>query len=187
MCLEILDDLALYHVGIGNDDPRAGGAHDGGFELEQVAVLRLKPADPTSPLWLEAAAAFEPGAVDAIAGAVGIALPDTLQRIDAITTLARAGFAQAIGKSARAGALDTDYFPLPGRFGPVARGVEHRLMAGGSQAICQAEQVPLRPSAGGVTAADKGDFHSGMEDKGANRGEIEHLAIILQPPFFRLP
>jgi hypothetical protein len=59
-------------------------------------------------------------------------------------------------------------------------------MAGSTETICQTQQVSLSSTGGGVTAADQGDFHSGLNDKGATRGEIEHLAGILQPPFLLL-
>jgi len=76
---EMVGDFGGDHAGVGDDQSVGEWIEYGPFQLQEFAVFGLEGAEPGFPGGLEGLAAFEPCPVDAVAGAVGVAVPDALE------------------------------------------------------------------------------------------------------------
>ena len=126
-------------------------------------MFGLEGAEPGFPGGLEGLAAFEPCPVDAVAGAVGVAVPDALEGEEEVGVVAGFGFSEGVGEMAGGIALDSDEVAFPGVGGPIGGGEEDGFVAGLAEGIGETEEVALGSPGGGVAAADEGELHGKLK------------------------
>ena len=93
----ILLGFPLYHLGIGDDAAGAAGK-ERPLQLEGILVFGIEPPESAAQERRSGIAALHPGLMDAVAGAINIALPDSLETQKEIAMVVWGDFLQLIRK-----------------------------------------------------------------------------------------
>jgi hypothetical protein len=126
----MIDDLILDHVRI--DDHAAGAAicEESFFELQNIAMLAIEASNKSFQRKFKFPLASQPGAMDAVASAVHITIPNSLKCQQDIAMELRSYLFQAVGKPDwRPGLQAADCPKRPLILRPFACGNELRVMS----------------------------------------------------------